>query len=68
MRGVMRAGRPSRGDERVLEVLLHVLDELLAARGDTKRLDVRGGVADDGCITRTERAGDVLLETRDELS
>ena len=68
MRGMAWAQRPARVDERILDVLLDVGDELLAARGDTERLHIRGRIPNDGGITSAERADDVLLETGNELS
>lgn len=68
MRRVAWASGPARLDERVLYVLLHVGDELLAARGETERLDIGRRIPHDGCITSTHCADDVLLETGNELS
>jgi hypothetical protein len=61
-------GRPTRIDERVLDVLLHIGDELLAARGDSEGLDIGRGIPNDRCITRTECADQVLLEAGNELT
>jgi len=63
-----RTGRPARVEEVVVEVLLDVLDELLTARGEAERLDIGGRVMDNRSIPGAERAHDVLLEERDELS
>lgn len=68
MSGMTRTGWPARVDEGIGEILLHVLDELLAARGNAQGLHVRCRVADDDGITSAKRPQDVLLEAGNELS
>ena len=62
------ASGPARLNERVLYVLLHVGNELLAARGDAERLDIGRRIPHDSGITSAHGADDVLLETGNELS
>ena len=67
MRGMARTGRPGRIDQRVVQILLNIVDQLLAARGDAECLDIGSGIVNDGTIAGTERTDNILLEKWDQF-
>jgi len=62
VRWMTRARWPGCVDERVVEVLLNVVDKLLNTRRDAERRDVRGGIVDDTPIACADGTNDVALE------